>query len=153
MLVKRLFLVLAAVLLPVSVLASPAAAQAVVPFRVALGGCPGAITEGTLNWVGEEVVQVEGYAAEYTPVPSCTRESGFHSVAFRAYNGDTQIAEQSFYLFSSDRPDLSLELMAPQGTPIDRATVQICQFRIRPPGSWPGLDIWCLTPARYHPPA
>ncbi|MEW9552499.1 hypothetical protein [Nonomuraea sp. NPDC050783] len=152
MLVKRLLCVLAAALLPVPVLASPARAEAVVPFRVAAGGCPGAITEGTLTWAGDEVVKVEGYAIEHTAIPSCTPERGFHSVAFRAYDGDTQIAQQSFYV-PPDRPDLSLELAAPQGTAVDRVTVQICQFRVRPPGSTPLLDISCLVPAQYRPPA
>ncbi|NJP92842.1 hypothetical protein HCN51_25855 [Nonomuraea sp. FMUSA5-5] len=150
--VGRLLSILAAALLPVSVLVPPAQARAAVPFRVTLGGCPGAITEGTLEWAGEEVVKVEGNAAQYTPIPSCTRQSGFHSVAFRAYNGGTQTAQQSFYV-PPDRPGLSLELTAPQGTPIDAVTVQICEFRIGPPGSMPPLSILCLAPVRYQAPA
>ncbi|MGR6918475.1 hypothetical protein ACU635_29870 [[Actinomadura] parvosata] len=149
--VGRLLSILAAALLPVSVLVPPAQALAAVPFRVDLGGCPGAITEGTLEWAGEEVVKIEGYAVEYKPIPSCTRQSGFHSIAFRAYNGGTQTAQQFFYV-PPDRPDLSLELTAPQGTPIDGVTVQICEFRVGPPGSMPVIGILCVEPVRHPSP-
>ncbi|AQZ62000.1 unnamed protein product [[Actinomadura] parvosata subsp. kistnae] len=149
--VGRLLSILAAALLPVSVLVSPAQARTAVPFHAALSGCPGAITEGTLEWVGDEVVKVEGNAAKYMPFPSCTRQSGLHSVAFRAYNGGTKTAEQAFWLLS-DRLDVSLELTAPQGTPIDGVTVQICEFRVGLPGSIPPSSLLCLAPVRYQSP-
>ncbi|SEG89011.1 hypothetical protein SAMN05444920_106370 [Nonomuraea solani] len=140
MVVKRFLAIVAAALsvLPAS------AAYAPVPFRVAMSGCPGAITEGTLEWMDERTVKVEGYVGEHTPFPSCVPDSnGFHTITFRGYSGDAVVA-----LKGVARPygtaGIAFELAASQA--IDRTTVHVCYFMLRPISM-----LVCMAPSEYRP--
>jgi hypothetical protein len=98
--------------------------------------------------VGEQAVKVEGYVAEYTPFPSCVPDSsGLHLITFRGYNGDAVVASKA-----AGRPngvaDIAFELVASPGVPIDRVTVHMCYFMLRPISM-----LMCMAPSEYWPAA